>query len=129
MGTKDKVSTGDIERMRQMRADGLADAAIADTLGVTRAVIAYHLGYRNSQWAGADEAVYQAIVQYKRENGGISPRYCDIAKIAGYQNETSIGHILRRLERDGRIFRNEQFRAIQLPGERWIAPGEKKNED
>lgn len=78
----------------------------------------------------ADNRVFAAIVQYKRENDGNTPKVHQLEKLA-FTNDWTVDVALRRLEQAGRI-QIMQSRAgyrqdgIIVAGGRWTYEGDER---
>ena len=70
-----------------------------------------------------EQKVFEYIVRYKGLNDGASPSYRQIASACGVALG-SVRYWLDRLEDAGKIYRDEgQYRAICVPGGRWVFEG------
>lgn len=71
------------------------------------------------------EQIYNFIIQYKRANGGRSPTYAEIMIGVGAASKSIVHYDVAHLAETGRVTLNEVGgRAIGIPGELWLAPGD-----
>lgn len=71
------------------------------------------------------DTVFRFIVDYKRENDGISPSIEEIMATCGISSKSACQYILKGLQRDGRIILGapRATRNIRIPGGRWTIDG------
>lgn len=73
------------------------------------------------------EQIYNFIIQYKRATGGRSPTYAEIMNGVGATSKSIVHYDVARLAEAGKVTLNDVGggrRAIGIPGELWLAPGD-----
>jgi SOS-response transcriptional repressor LexA len=65
--------------------------------------------------------IFDFIVKYKKEHGGLSPSLKNIAEAIGIASVSTVNASLEVLRKQGRIYFDEEIeiRNIRIPGENW----------